>query len=335
MPLSSCRLIQRPTLPPPSSLSERPILIRGQERAENQRFLIEPQGFVPIKGTTREVILGGPGALVPLNFWGLAFLSLDNPGHPKLLKVEDSLCSPVSFFVRGRVGYEAERGFRLQVWDFSDPTSPVLRFQEALPAFPISLVENRGRLFVACGGDGAVIYDVSEPFLPKRLSNFNDVEFTRRLAVDEDRLYLADGNYGGLKIVDVSNPTSPTLLSRLLTADYADDVLVRGNLVYVADRQGGARIVDVSDPRNPFTPCIIWMPKNEVRDLQFFGRHYLLVADRNQGLRVYDIRDPERPLLVADYSLRGPISKITVREPYVYVALWDQGVQVLRLTPPP
>jgi len=319
---------------PPPPASEQSPLILGSERSEDQRFLIEPLGFVSLKGTSREVILGGPGALVPLNFGGLAYLSLRDPGHPELIKVEEETLKPVSLSIKANLCYEADRFAGLQVWDFSDTTSPVLRFHEELPAFPISLVENHRRLFVACGGDGVVIFDVSQPFLPKRLSVFKDVEFTRRLAVDGNLLYLADGNYGGLKIVDVSDPTSPTLLSRLLTADYADDLLLRGNRLYITDRLGGVRVVDVSDPRKPFTSYVIWTRKNYIRDVQFFGRHYLLVADQDQGLRVYDIRDRMRPLLMSEYSLRGTISKITVKEPYVYVALWDQGVQVLRLTPP-
>ena len=53
-----------------------------------------------------------------------------------------------------------------------------------------------------------------------------------------------------LYALDVSSPLSPKLLGALQGMDNRRQVVVQGNLAYVASRETGLRIVDVSDPRN-------------------------------------------------------------------------------------
>jgi hypothetical protein len=65
--------------------------------------------------------------------------------------------------------------------------------------------------------------------------------------------YVADGwnstrHVGGLKIIDVSNPTSPTLRGSSDTSGIACNVHVAGGLAYVADYASGLQIIDVSNP---------------------------------------------------------------------------------------
>jgi hypothetical protein len=55
----------------------------------------------------------------------------------------------------------------------------------------------------------------------------------------------------GLRIVDVSNPTSPTEVGFFATPGPARNVAVNGNYAYVSVGVAGLRILDVSDPANP------------------------------------------------------------------------------------
>ena len=56
---------------------------------------------------------------------------------------------------------------------------------------------------------------------------------------------------GGLMLVDISNPSSPTLAGSYDTNDYADGVSVSGNYAYVANGSDGLVIVDISNPSSP------------------------------------------------------------------------------------
>ena len=71
----------------------------------------------------------------------------------------------------------------------------------------------------------------------------------RQVFASGDLAFVADGP-GGLRIVNVSDPTAPVELSALDTAD-ARHIFVSGSLAFVTDREGGLDIVDVSDPTGP------------------------------------------------------------------------------------
>lgn len=54
----------------------------------------------------------------------------------------------------------------------------------------------------------------------------------------------------GIRIVDLSDPLEPELLGHLETLD-AQNAAVSGNRAYIADSDGGLRIVSVANPSMP------------------------------------------------------------------------------------
>jgi hypothetical protein len=67
-------------------------------------------------------------------------------------------------------------------------------------------------------------------------------------------VYLACQNLG-IKIIDVSNPGSPSMIATFDTPGIATGVTMRGddnNHVYVADGPSGIQIIDISIPTNPY-----------------------------------------------------------------------------------
>jgi hypothetical protein len=70
------------------------------------------------------------------------------------------------------------------------------------------------------------------------------------VAVSGGYAYVADA-YGGLRVIDVSDPTTPVEVGALGTPEAATGLAVSGDLVYLADGHGGLRVVDVSVPAWP------------------------------------------------------------------------------------
>jgi len=66
---------------------------------------------------------------------------------------------------------------------------------------------------------------------------------------------------GGLRVVDVSNPASPTEIGFYDTPGWARGVAVSGSTAYVADYDG-LRVVDVADPATPVGRGIYVTPGN-------------------------------------------------------------------------
>jgi len=129
------------------------------------------------------------------------------------------------------------------------------------------LSKNGKTVFLADGSAGLKVIDISDVNNPKLIAHYDDSAdrgennggFARRIAIanNSEIVYIADG-LAGLKIVDVSTPTEPTLLGKLDTDGFSHGITVSADdkIVYISDNgedggTPGLRVVDVSDPTSP------------------------------------------------------------------------------------
>jgi Ca2+-binding RTX toxin-like protein len=100
--------------------------------------------------------------------------------------------------------------------------------------------------------------------------------------------YVADYT-SGLQIIDISNPTTPTLKGNYNTSGWAWGVQVVGNYAYVADYESGLQIIDIS---NPTTPTLKgnYYTSGYARGVQVVG-NYVYVADAYSGLQIIDVSE--------------------------------------------
>jgi hypothetical protein len=117
------------------------------------------------------------------------------------------------------------------------------------------------------------------------------------VAVEGTRAYFGNGPY--LMIAEVSDPSSPAELGRILLPGVRD-ITVSGNLAYVAAGAGGLRIVDVSDPANP-NEVGFFESAVSASDVAING-NYAYVAAGDNGLRIIDVSNPASPTEVGFLS---------------------------------
>jgi hypothetical protein len=94
--------------------------------------------------------------------------------------------------------------------------------------------------------------------------------------------YVAD-SYGGLQVIDVSDPARPQWVGGYDTSGSAQGVAVSGNYAYVADSYGGLQVIDVSNPANPCRVGSYNTPGVAV-DVAVSG-HYAYVAEGGRACR--------------------------------------------------
>ncbi|MFM6024176.1 MAG: hypothetical protein ACKPER_14820, partial [Dolichospermum sp.] len=137
--------------------------------------------------------------------------------------------------------------------------------------------------------------------------------------------YVPD-NTSGLQIIDISNPTSPTLKGNYDTPA-AIDVQIVGNYAYVADDWSGLQIIDISNPAAPTLVGTYNTPGNAI-DVQIVG-NYAYVADYESGLQIIDISNPAAPTLVGTYDTPGNAYSVQIVDNYAYVADHVSGLQII------
>jgi hypothetical protein len=234
----------------------------------------------------------------------------------------------------------------LGIMDISDPANPVLigRIGGWGGYNDMQVVGQRAYLtgkFYLNPAPVLVIFDISNPTAPTALGSYGGQLDTPEI---EDRngaaavdvagsfAYVAD-NSAGLKIIDVSDPVSPTLRSVFDTPGNANDIQVAAGLAYIADGDHGLQIVDVANPSSPTLRGSIQIPGDAVGVRVAGSRAYVAVS--TSGVVVIDVSDPARPIPLGRYDTPGNARRVDVAGDLIYVADQAEGLQILKQTPLP
>jgi hypothetical protein len=153
------------------------------------------------------------------------------------------------------------------------------------------------------------------------------------LAVAVQGKYAYTGVGPRLVILDISNPASPTVVGKTPPLpDLVESVAVVGGIAYLANDDGGLRVVDVSTPANP-TEVGFYDTPGSAHDVAV-ADGYAYVAAGDGGLRVVDISTPANPTGVGFHEALADAASVAVADGYAYVAAGAAGLRVVDISTP-
>ncbi|MFQ3608544.1 MAG: putative Ig domain-containing protein [Chloroherpetonaceae bacterium] len=162
-----------------------------------------------------------------------------------------------SLYVSGNYLYVATNTNGLQVFDITDPFTPVLASSMRDLSIPTSGMERKGNyLYISDNVNGIDIVDVSNPLAPTSNASVKTASGESwDLCIDDsgEYLYVATGK-GGIEVWSLKDPAVPARVAStasLLAWNFAWGVSYSDKKIYVADREGGVKILDVSRPTQP------------------------------------------------------------------------------------
>jgi len=188
-----------------------------------------------------------------------------------------------------------------------------------------------GTAFVAAGGAGLYIVDVSDPTRPVVKGRYDSPGYAEAVTIAGKNAYLADGPTG-LRVLDISDLAQPREVGTVFTLNYAFDVLVDEGHAYVAAAGAGLLVADVSDPARPKDVGALDTPGYAYGMAKF--RDVVYMADGWGGLRVIDAADPAKLRELGSLGTHGWAFDIVVREGFAYAAGGWGGVRVVDVTSP-
>lgn len=275
-------------------------------------------GSCPLTDTAWAVDVSSGTAYVAGAGEGLSIVDITNPAKPTLRASFDTLSGACDVCVAGTVAYVTDTFRGLKTFDVSNPTSPRILGSLVTPGRVAKITVSNGIAYISgvlgpptnCRGL-LHIADVRTPSSPKWLGSY-DTKTTFALivnvAVSGGFAYLTD--VAGLRIVDVSKPTSPTLRASFKTKVWADGVFVSDGLAYVAD-YGTLQIIDVHNPAAPFLRSSFpASPIYRITDVIVSnGIAYLNGVWNASGtpgdFACVDVRNPDAPKLLGTYDIAG------------------------------
>jgi len=240
---------------------------------------------------------------------------------------------------RAYVAASASGGLR--VIDISEPSLPV-EMGGYFSGYPYSkyavdvAVTPEGIAFIAAGLGGFRIVDLSDPAQFIELASV-DTGTTRAVHAWGDVVYVAGA--GGIRTYDVSALDAPTELSKLHSAGLAVGLAIADNRAYVADLDGGLKILDLSSVDNPGVLGSIGDFEPEAVDV--VGDYAYAVSKRDEScwctpgqLDIVDVSNPTNPVVVSTFDFNGFPSSVRVVDGTAWIGTTYGNLIVVDVTDP-
>lgn len=305
---------------------------------------------------------------------GVSIYSLASPQNPTWVSYYDSPSTSEDVTVDNNRAYIADTYSGMTIVDVSNPLSPTLLGIYTLPGAGVLRTDAEGAyVYVAYERNGLRIVDVTDPTLPLEVSVYDIYGYSADVAINNGYSYLLDlregvhvldiadeatpspvgfynvtsgvdikslGNYtyftrgSSLFILDVTNPTTPTLvIQHPLATGTAFGLAIADHYAYVAAYSGGLQVVDIADPQIPINIGSLPLA-NSVRYVAV-ANGYAYVADAfDYNMYVIDVTAPATPTLVSTYVLTNTVYGIDVSGDYVYLAHSGLGLHVVDVSDP-
>ncbi len=181
-------------------------------------------------------------------------------------------------------------------------------------------------------GNGVYVIGIENDVAPHLISEFATRGVVMDIFVENDRIYIADGEDGGLEIWDISDLSAPHRLGSLQTEGDALGIFVSGNYAYLADGYNGwLKIMDVTDPSNPVQLSRFYAPY--ASDVYVVGNYAYITEGRN-GLAIVDVSDPSNPQSMASFDTPGYATGVYVTGNCAYVADGNSGLRIIDVSVP-
>lgn len=221
-------------------------------------------------------------------------------------------------------------GMRLVILAVSNPAAPKeVGAREPFGWYIEDVAVVGNMAFVAAGGAGLYIIDVSNPTSPIAVGSYDTSGYAEAVFVSGKYAYIADGP-DGLRVIDTTDRSHPVEVATAYKLNYAFDVFIQDTNAYTAAAGAGLLVADISDPAKP----------KEVGSLDTPGYAYgvtvsgntAYVADGWGGLRIEDISNPSNPFEVSSIETSGWALAVEIDNNYAYIAAATSGLIVVDIS---
>ncbi|MFX1569057.1 MAG: LVIVD repeat-containing protein [Promethearchaeota archaeon] len=246
---------------------------------------------------------------------GLMVIDVSNPSNPN--KVGELLCGGAfGIDVSSNLVYIASVSNGMIIADISNPTNPVQLGQYSGGAYRIAVSDPYA--YVGDFNGGFTILNISDSTNPVLVGAYSDPRCDA-IEFKDNFVYYANAEQG-LKVVSVSNPSTPQLVRTVSQTGGGNDIHITNDTLFLACWGAGIRVIDIS---NPTAPLMLdsYDDNDGGEELGLIERNgYLYVAD-NSGVEIFNISNPNSIVEIAQRTSGvGAAHDIDVDDEYVYVA---------------
>jgi hypothetical protein len=205
------------------------------------------------------------------------------------------------------------------------------------PCLAVAVDDARQLIFEGSGA-GIYVLQNQEPNPPLKVAELKLPGLVKGLFYESSkkRLYVATEG-AGLRIIDVTTPTTPKEIGSAASPSWANAVYVYGNYAFVAAHSDGLAIFDVSNPAAPKLAKAVPTPSTAL-DVQVVSPIgwgvYAFVANAGYGVRVIEVTVPDLATEVSYFNTPVDAQGIAINYPHAFVVDSSEGLRIVDISNP-
>jgi len=160
------------------------------------------------------------------------------------------------------------------------------------------------------------------------LSSYNyNFDVINSIKCEGNLLFLADNSFG-LKILNISNPISPSLVSQYGdTFNHTLDIDIQGKFAYIADGTDGMEIVDISNPTS-LQKVNNWSNGYDVTNVFIFD-DLAFLSVQGLGIEILNISKPLSLIRGGNWTNNRNPSNVFIKDHHLFVASDNYNLEIL------
>ena len=258
---------------------------------------------------------------------GFRIADVSNPSSPVLASL-DTPGFATAIAIDGTTAYVADGSSGVQIIDVTDSESPLIRGGLDTPGLAKGISLDGDYAYIADYEAGLQIVDISNPAAPVLAGSADTPGLAFDVEVRNGFAYVADG---GMQVIDVTDPTSPELLTGVaVPGGQAIDVTLSGNYAYLACRSGGVQVASLANPASPVLVGSALI--GDVHEIIVQGQ-FAYVACGSSGFRMLSVTNPASPVLISTLATSSPVTGLAVTPDgsVAYLELQGEGIRIVDL----
>ena len=177
-----------------------------------------------------------------------------------------------------------------------------------------------------------IVLQAVDPFLGHYPTN----NFTSDIVFFDHFAFIACDKLGML-VLDIFDPTNPTLVSTYYQGAKVHRIFVKDDLAYLGCDSDGLQIVNISDPYSPsYISHLNWtyiQYPEAAGQIEVIG-NFAYVCDLDDDFKVINVTDPYNPNLIGSCFFTSSARGLAIKDNYAYIAGWNNRLVVIDISDP-
>ena len=178
-----------------------------------------------------------------------------------------------------------------------------------------------GKYLYAIYQENLVVYSLENPYEPRIISCFTGLGDSRELAfANSGNTLVVSARTNGVYLLDISDVFNISMISNIETLGFATGVFVEDDYCFIASRNHGVEIYDISFPDRPKFCSQAYYNTEEFYDCSVENGILYVSSWAGRKVFIYDVKDVSTPKLCSTIQLDGLAGSNIVYDSKLYVA---------------